>query len=1468
MSHAGSTHSASAHPLETLHSEEIHPSTTDGIEQTTAAAAAAVAEEAAAPWPPQDTLLDPAKETEDVPIHGGDVPIAAENASEALGLGIRQSPDAVLSEPAAHYDHQGAVPDMEAAQSEEPDLPLLQDAEEPTRRETESRTSPVRPAAMGESFPDLNEIPTASADGANDDASIAENWPSFDDDETFGELLGDDSRPKEAKPESPFLDEDQDLAARFEAALDMDLLEGDIDDVPLLDEEEEEPPAQTEPQQTPRQPLSHTPSWPYASRSQFIEQNNSRSSATPDTGLFDIYNTQPSPVAVRPALKQAQSFVDKSKGEYQSPYDLPMEIVKPRKRTIQPQRASIPTPPPRTSSFSGSFPPKQVASPARTTTPASRAGSNFFEEMPIPAKPRTRPAAPTAQPFSAPGFAAPANRALPSLPLQSPAFSPTMLPGPIPESATPPPPPRMTNKYAAPLQQPISFSQPPRPRTQSPAAMVKQSKYAAMPIERPTSAVARPSTATTVTKAPASHKRRPSRPINFIPPADERGEDPLQRWKGQPIFSWNSTGMIVHTFPKYTPAWDSHGGHSMKCHPDSINITDAATFCPMDGRDAKFPGPLPARSKGKKKEVMGWMAEKINDLERAKDHAMLEYNLPDELKKRTEEKLVLWKIVQLFVDNDGTLENKPKATEDVRKILLPSLDQTNLAAMQSPDSALSSEPVDRSLVAQLRQALLHGDRERAVFLAEEKKLWGHALLIASVTGAEAWKQVVQSFVRTQVKPVGSDARSLAAVYQAFAGNSQECVDELVPPSARAGFSLVNKTDGSTTANPLVGLDQWRETLGLIVSNRTANDPASLIKLGTMLNDYGRVEAAHACFLFARAFAKHSGADDPEAHFVLLGANHRNPAESLGNDLDPVILTEIYEWASSFAPSTGASYTPHLQSYKLMHAQQLAAFGYKTKALTYCDHVAQAHTSSTKTSPYYHHSFVQAVSDMRAYLSKAPQDGKSGFLPSIRGGAATLLQRFIEGGEEESEQDDRSRTGIHEGPFGMVNAPAEVYATSAIPIQVATPPPQTASSAATAAAGRYTPREGRYNAPIQRASSVIPAGYHPQERSRFNLPEANGPQPRSASVSRIANSRYAPANHTLTPSPLVEARLGIPRPPASRAGSDHGFSSRRGSNQTLDSYQPSPRLAQEQSPYMQASPSLQPSPTFQLASTEEEPAAETAETNVASAETGGFQPLSPDKGYTPYEPEPYNYTPYEPEPEPEPDTEPEPKPEAPPKPKERKHDDAFLAAVAADNARSASPSKDTKSAATKSGGGWLKWFKSDPSAPEPNKPIKAKLGEESSFYFDKELNKWVNKKGPTETEEKTTKLAPPPMARSASNNPAVAARGAVPPVRAGSVPPRTMPPASGVPPVPALPGMAMPPPSGIPSGIPSGPPSGPPSRADTPASVASAPPGRAAAAAAAKGEDLDELLAGGKKAGTVKRKKGAGRGRYVDVMARD
>lgn len=162
------------------------------------------------------------------------------------------------------------------------------------------------------------------------------------------------------------------------------------------------------------------------------------------------------------------------------------------------------------------------------------------------------------------------------------------------------------------------------------------------------------------------------------------------------------------------------------------------------------------------------------------------------------------------------------------------------------------------------------------------------------------------------------------------------------------------------------------------------------------------------------------------------------------------------------------------------------------------------------------------------------------------------------------------------------------------------------------------------------------------------------------------------------------------------------------------------------------------------------------------------------------------------------------------------------------------------------------------------PIRAKLGEESSFYYDPQLKKWVNKKAGATTETAARATPPPPR----SVPPAGPGAGlSKPPMIAGPsysgltsgtfTPERSESPAvsanGGAQRADDMSSTLSPPlpPSGPPSGAPSGPPSAPPSRPST---------------AMRTDSSIDDLigLPQVRKGGTVKKgKKGRG---YVDVMA--
>jgi len=95
-------------------------------------------------------------------------------------------------------------------------------------------------------------------------------------------------------------------------------------------------------------------------------------------------------------------------------------------------------------------------------------------------------------------------------------------------------------------------------------------------------------------------------------------------------------------------------------------------------------------------------------------------------------------------------------------------------------------------------------------------------------------------------------------------------------------------------------------------------------------------------------------------------------------------------------------------------------------------------------------------------------------------------------------------------------------------------------------------------------------------------------------------------------------------------------------------------------------------------------------------------------------------------------------------KDKEADEAFRKAAEAD------AQKAKEAAPAKKGWGLGGWFggakkESQDMGANPNKPIRAKLGEASSFYYDPDLKRWVNKKAGAEDTQAKSATPPPPRA---------------------------------------------------------------------------------------------------------------------------
>lgn len=656
------------------------------------------------------------------------------------------------------------------------------------------------------------------------------------------------------------------------------------------------------------------------------------------------------------------------------------------------------------------------------------------------------------------------------------------------------------------------FEPPRRSQTQSPGAVRSRPSSSTIPkdlYQRPASvndwAVQKQTIPNVASPYQTSGRPRSfSRSIEYIKPTDGRENDSLQRWKGCPIFKFGFGGTIATTFPKQIPRYASGRSKPLiKCSPGEVKLQSAKAMG-LDDDIKDFPGPL--RSKNKKKEVLEWLLHRIGQLEKMYIESPQLPELPDP-RRRGEEKIVLFKIVRVFVEFDGVIEGKPLAEKEVRLILSPSMAERptdNLPPMSNAHllgisrATVSSgipDPTSPQDLELLRKILLQGEREKAVCQALDRRMWAHAMLIASTMDKGTWKQVLQEFIRQEVKSFGRNTESLAALYQIFAGNWEESVDELVPPSARAGLQFVSKAAGTgPTRNALDGLDRWRETLTLALSNRSQGDSEALVALGRLLSGYGRVEAAHTCLIFAKNPGIFGGADDPSVIVTLLGSDHLQQPLDFSRDTDSILLTEIYEFATTVLTSSASvTVSPHLQAYKLHHAMLLAEYGYRSEAQQYCDSIASALKSTTRRSPYFHDVLFTALDDLISRLRQAPTDTSSSWmskpsLDKVSGSFFSKVNQFIAGDDSDADSAVSGRgTNLAAGPFAGISGDTPNMSRSSSSTDLyGSHPSAPPSFAATAAGSRYAP-SGQYASQGQYTSrsSLDNKGRLSQEHGRLS-----------------------------------------------------------------------------------------------------------------------------------------------------------------------------------------------------------------------------------------------------------------------------------------------------------------------------------------------------------------------------------------------
>ncbi|KAI0665169.1 Sec23-binding domain of Sec16-domain-containing protein [Cubamyces menziesii] len=880
--------------------------------------------------------------------------------------------------------------------------------------------------------------------------------------------------------------------------------------------------------------------------------------------------------------------------------------------------------------------------------------------------------------------------------------------------------------------------------------------------------------------------------------------DPLGRTSARvPVISFGFGGKLVTCFhgasmnTGFDVALAARQSTDIKIHSLNQVVPESA----LDTSAASFPGPLfsdpgsPTASlvrtgatqlKTKKARVVKYLEERAEEIKSG-----LGYHPAGSVdRSRAEAKRVLVLLLKTMVENDGRLSGSVEVDAAVRAALLPDLSDTLskadsstmipasssdlLAASQYPlgsalpntqDHTVATTVVRSSQLDKIQELLAKGDRRGACHYAADEKLWPHALVIASSIDKETWKEVVTEWVRAELARSsghGEDTiegrESLRVAYSLFGGNGAAAVQELVAPSTLIQhpqtlqipppqLSITPMTPSFPVIQPLNipqdVLANWAKTAAMILSNPMTPDcSAALTALGDQLCAHQWVEAAHACYLLSPQTFPLGGLGS-HPRLTLLGSPSPSVSAMYYKDPDPIILSEIAEFAMSLAtPAKGQepfAGLPHLQPYRLLRATCLAEIGHVQLANRYCEAITSC---LNRGAPYINMTFVEQLKGLSDRLTAAPQLDKSGSwipgkmakpsLDSIGNWLEGRFTKFI-AGEGDSPRPEESKGMAQQQSY---SGPFANYSSISSTTSSAHPSPHQSVTDLT---------EVSNHAPPFRSGSAM--GARPPSRSQFPISRASSamdyvrPFQRTGSpVARVASASAATfadaSSYGQARSPYGNGYGYVPS-----QGSDH-LRPESGSHADVSGFGHS--KPPSSGSWWGASDSDAATPTATtFGNSDEQPSSSTSGSGFVSLMDDPMLSMTPTATKQQGSPLP-RPSQHSIEEEEEDDLGLGNSSLKPKKTEKAENGDAAETTAAKEEVKPAQPAKQEVKPSASSG--WLsKLWRRGETTPAP---VKANLGEESSFYYDKELKRWVNKNSAAEA-AKPSPPPPPPRAQTAS-----------------------------------------------------------------------------------------------------------------------
>uniref|UniRef100_A0A8H7Y1B2 Protein transport protein sec16 n=1 Tax=Psilocybe cubensis TaxID=181762 RepID=A0A8H7Y1B2_PSICU len=866
--------------------------------------------------------------------------------------------------------------------------------------------------------------------------------------------------------------------------------------------------------------------------------------------------------------------------------------------------------------------------------------------------------------------------------------------------------------------------------------------------------------------------------------------DPLSRTSARaPVVTFGFGGKMVTCFhgmagqnAGFDVALSSRTSSELKIHvmqkflPESVLTTSGTAY----------PGPLLAdpgtssislvrpgqntQTKTKKAGVIAYLASRASEI-----HQGLGYFVYAE-KQAAEDKLVLVKLLSIMVENDGRLLGIPQAESAVRSALVPRLESlTNLQDGVSLQ-AFNTGPVDETPISvvtlrpstldRIEDLLLQGERRQAYQFAMDQKLWAHAMIIASSIDKESWKEVVSDFLRTELSskeevPRGvtngggiqshkNNRESLRVAYSLYSGQGPAAVQELAPVNLlqRATGRLQVQTPIAPLITPRTpnfpvlqqnlpaeALSNWAQTAAMIISSPlTPETSGALTALGDQLLSHNWVEAAHSCYLLSSQSSLLGGFGNPSTRITLVGS--KNPGEAM-KDSDAIILSEILEFAMSLVPTVKGHEPfhglPHLQAYRFIRAISLAEIGDIQLANRYCEAIA---SSLSQTSPYTSAALLEQLQGLQQRISGVVHGEKGGSwiggklskpsLDTIGGWLEGRFTKLVTGDTDEpSHTDDQAKSAGQ--PFA---GPFAHYSTISSTTPSARSSPQPSFSNPTSLPPQRTTSAMATSSPysqiqIERASSAM--GYMRQR-----------PPAPTNEVTSISSSQSSPTGYSLN----GQSRYDTYTSKYNTTAADEAETPVQGGSSWWGTTDEASSSTPTAATFMSVDEtSIQPSSDGFISLMDNNSfAIGPQQVSQQSSRSTHIEDDEDDLGLG----------------------------NSKPKPKKADTDEGNEVVSATVKSATPTPPKPADPPAAASGGSWLgRWWKrSESTTPAP---IKASLGEESSFYYDKEQKRWVNKKAGG-TDEAPKAAPPPPPSRAQTASPGMSNSKSQSP--AGPPPPRS------------------------------------------------------------------------------------------------